>query len=81
MTMPLWIPAEANGMQTINVSKALEDGLTFRPLKDTVKDTLDWFKAERAASPDLQGNLLSLEREAEVTVNQRLRRVAVLPGC
>lgn len=40
--MPLWIPERYNGLQAINIQKALADGLTFRPLADTIRDTLEW---------------------------------------
>jgi 2'-hydroxyisoflavone reductase len=36
-------------LQTTNISKALNDGLKFRPLADTIRDTLHW-NATRPAS-------------------------------
>jgi len=41
MELPLWMP-DAPGAATVNCSKAMAAGLTFRALADTVKDTLDW---------------------------------------
>ena len=42
--MPVWIPdtAEEAGFSRFDVSKAIQAGLTFRPLEDTVRDTIDW---------------------------------------
>ncbi|HLZ57683.1 MAG TPA: NAD-dependent epimerase/dehydratase family protein [Ktedonosporobacter sp.] len=37
-----WIPAEYAGMNAANCQKALHDGLTFRPIAETVRDTLAW---------------------------------------
>ena len=40
--MPLWIPEDYNGIFLVNNDKAITAGLTFRPLSDTIKDTLTW---------------------------------------
>jgi 2'-hydroxyisoflavone reductase len=40
-------------------------GLTFRPLADTARDTLAWFKAQPPERQKLKAGL-SAEREAEV---------------
>ena len=37
-----WVPDAYRGMRTTNCSKAISDGLTFRPLAETVRDTLAW---------------------------------------
>ena len=45
MELPLWLPEsdeEARHMQTADVSRAVAAGLTFRPLAETVRDTLAW---------------------------------------
>ncbi len=66
--MPVWLPPkgeEAGGGQ-ISIKRALEKGLTFRPLGDTARDTLAWFKT---LPQDRQSKLkagLTSEREAEV---------------
>lgn len=63
--MPLWIPGEEYaGFHTISVQKAIDDGLTFRPLTDTIADTLAWL----ATRPDdYQWKAgISREREAEL---------------
>lgn len=39
---PLWTPAEEAGAHAVDCGKALRAGLTFRPLADTIRDTLAW---------------------------------------
>jgi 2'-hydroxyisoflavone reductase len=49
--LPLWLPEEAaphlNGFMLINPAKAIAAGLTFRPLSETIKDTLTWYQTSR----------------------------------
>ena len=42
--LPAWVPdqGEDAGFARLDVSKAIKAGLTFRPLEETVKDTLAW---------------------------------------
>ncbi len=41
--LPLWLPTpEEAGANQINIQKALEHGLTFRALTETIRDTLAW---------------------------------------
>ena len=51
--MPLWLPEEAaphlKGFMFMNCDRAATAGLKFRPLSDTVRDTLTWFRASRGA--------------------------------
>src|SRR5438045_7349798 len=46
--MPVWIPprGEEAGSGRISIERALGKGLTFRPLSETARDTLAWFKAQ-----------------------------------
>ena len=63
--MPVWT-GEESGMARASISRALAEGLTFRPLADTARDTLAWFQSQ---PPDRQAKMkagLSPEREAEV---------------
>ena len=66
--LPAWLPGEgeAAGMLRADIRRALEAGLTFRPLAETAVDTLAWFDAlpaERRAAPRAG---LSAERERDV---------------
>lgn len=46
--MPLWVPpgSEISGLTTIDISRALKAGLTFRPMALTVQDSLAWYRSE-----------------------------------
>lgn len=43
MELPLWLPGDDHaGMLRADISRALAVGLTFRPLEETARDTLEW---------------------------------------
>ena len=66
-----WAPDEYIGISTVNCSKALTAGLTFRPLTDTLRDTLAW----KVASPS-RGELrsgLKPEQEKELLAKWHLQ--------
>jgi len=68
--MPVWTGDES-GMARTNITRALAKGLTFRPLAETARDTLAWFKSQ---AQDRQSKLragLTPEREAEVLAQWR----------
>lgn len=47
--MPLWIPEnvpEMKGFMSIDCSKAVNAGLRFRPLNETIRDILNWRKTD-----------------------------------
>ncbi|MBX0327233.1 hypothetical protein K2Z83_06005 [Oscillochloris sp. ZM17-4] len=48
--LPLWVPEEPDtlGFSQINCGKAIAAGLRFRPLAETVADTLTWARARPA---------------------------------
>ena len=39
--LPFWVPEEMAGILSVSVNRAVEAGLAFRPLGETVRDTLD----------------------------------------
>ena len=63
--MPVWAGDEL-GLARTDISRALSKGLTFRPLAETARDTLAWFKSlpQDRQSKMLAG--LTPERETEV---------------
>jgi len=68
--MPVWT-GEESGMARTNIARSLGKGLTFRPLAETARDTLAWFKSQ---PQDRQSKLragLTPEREAEVLAQWR----------
>jgi len=65
--MPVWVPpAEEGGMSDVSIKHALEHGLTFRPLAETTRDTLTWFKSLPKERQEKLHAGLTKEREAEV---------------
>ncbi|WP_437678707.1 NAD-dependent epimerase/dehydratase family protein [Sorangium sp. So ce131] len=73
--LPIWAPAEGEtrAFHLRSAERARKAGLTFRPVSETVKDTLAWWKTLPA---DRQAKLragLTPEREAEVLAAWRAR--------
>lgn len=70
--MPAWSPGEA--LMYVNVSRAVAAGLTFRPLADTVQDTLEWDKARPAAERAKRAAGMTRARERDVLAAWHQRR-------
>ncbi len=66
--MPVWVPptGENAGMGSISNRRAVAAGLTFRPLAETARDTLTWFKSQSPTRQEKLKSGLTKEREAEV---------------
>lgn len=65
---PIWTSTKGPeiGYSTVDISKALSHGLTFRPLSDTTRATLEWFRKQ---TPERQMKMragIKAQREAEV---------------
>ena len=58
------MPREYAALQAIDCGKAIEAGLTFRPLSETIEDVLDWDRATMAGREPAAG--LRPEREQEL---------------
>src|SRR5213594_2853701 len=63
--MPVWTGKES-GLARAKIGRALSKGLTFRPLADTARDTLAWFKSLPQERQSKLRAGLTPEREAEV---------------
>ena len=63
--MPVWT-GEESGMARTNITRALSKGLTFRPLAETARDTLIWFKSQPQDRQSKFRAGLTPEREKEV---------------
>lgn len=72
--LPLWVPLSYGGFDTFCCRKAFDAGLRFRPLAETVRDTLAW-QATRPSDHEWRGGL-SPEREAELLQRWRERPAA-----
>ncbi len=64
--MPVWVPGQGDsaGFARIDIGRALKAGLSFRPLADTVQDTLKWFAQQPADRRTQWRAGISAEREA-----------------
>ena len=69
--LPLCAPSEAAGLVQADVSKALGAGLTFRPLTDTIRDNMQWYR-ERLEGTELRAGL-DADRERELIEELRGR--------
>jgi 2'-hydroxyisoflavone reductase len=71
--LPLWVPdtEENAGFNRIDCRRAFASGLTFRPLAETVRATLDWDATRPAGTPRRNG--LRPEREAELLAAWKAR--------
>jgi 2'-hydroxyisoflavone reductase len=66
LELPLWIPASNNepGHSAVSVAKSVASGLTFRPLAETVRATLEW----DCALPPNEGYPRTLKPEKEQAI-------------
>ena len=63
MQMPLFLPRDKRSL--VDVRRAIDAGLRFRPIGDTVRDTLQWAKTERGDKPFTRTGIPA-EREREL---------------
>ena len=63
--MPVWVPDnEANaGFSRVDISKGIKAGMKFRPLEDTVRDTIAWANS-RPADHEWRAGLQSEKEQA-----------------
>ena len=66
--IPIWTSPHGPeiGYSTMNINKAVSKGLTFRPLSDTTRATLDWFRKQPTSRQLKMRAGIKPEREAEV---------------
>lgn len=61
--MPLWVPAESKGFNQIDIHRALEQGLQFRSLEETIRDTINWYQNQYPADRAMRAGLSRLREE------------------
>ena len=73
--MPLWLPEDAaphlRGFMFISPRKAIADGLKFRPVSDTIRDTLTWYQTQGPNEPLKAG--LNSDKERALLAKLRSR--------
>jgi hypothetical protein len=62
--LPLWVPRKNAAMLAVDCSRAIEAGLVFRPLAETIEDVLAFDRARPADRETAAG--LRPEREQEL---------------
>lgn len=72
--LPLWIPKQDGGepFNEVSIDRAVTAGLIFRPIAETVRDTLTWDSSRPDGEPLRAG--ITREREAELLLAWRQRR-------
>lgn len=70
MELPLWINQElAESFMTFRINKAIDAGLRFRALGETIRDTWEWARRQPAEAPKPAN--LPTEKEAELLMALR----------
>ena len=62
--LPAWLPPGSDSLMWASSKRAVTAGLTYRPLSDTVRDTLAWTRIQGLDRPLKAG--LTREREAQL---------------
>jgi 2'-hydroxyisoflavone reductase len=62
--LPLWLPERQNGLFEARNDRAIAAGLCFRPLAETIRDTLVWDSTRPHGMPMKAG--LTPERERQL---------------
>jgi 2'-hydroxyisoflavone reductase len=75
--LPLWLPEESGGMLSVSLARAVEAGLDFRPLEETIRDTLAWMRPGWSTGTLASGIPLraGLSRERETTLLKDWRTI------
>lgn len=75
---PLWLPEPQIPFDEVDSSKALKEGLVFRPTLETARDTLHWLGTRAGGHSGHYGKLaagLSPERERDLLQNLKNRQL------
>jgi len=83
--MPLIVPPEVFGLMDVSIERARAEGLAFRPLEETVRDTLAFARARPDAAlragPTAESELRVLTAWRSETGDSRVTRWARRPSC
>ena len=74
--MPVWMPRsvkEVSAFHQVSTEKAQAAGLTYRPLSDTVQDSVRWHKENRPADYEW-GRRAGLTRQREAELLEKWRK-------
>lgn len=71
--LPLWFPDEWVGVHRVNIQRAVDAGLTFRPVEDIIRDTYAWLNTIKVDNPLKSG----ISREEEAKLLQKWHELGV----
>ena len=73
--MPAWVPSsgETAGFAKVSNARPVRAGLAFRPIVDTARVTLDWFRTQPEDRRSKLRAGLSADREAKVLAAWKAR--------
>jgi 2'-hydroxyisoflavone reductase len=80
--VPLWVPERAQEFETVDCSRAQAAGLTYRPLEETLRATLEWARSLPADRPAMRWGKITMTpaltraREAELLAEWRSQESA-----
>jgi 2'-hydroxyisoflavone reductase len=76
MQLPLWVPSQDIGISQVSIYQALRAGLSFRPLAETIRDTLAWAGSRpddhswrSGLTPELETELLAAWHQRDNQIN------------
>ncbi|GAK05917.1 hypothetical protein JCM19037_4453 [Geomicrobium sp. JCM 19037] len=64
--LPLWLPEALNGAASVNNEKALNEGLSFLPLRQTIEDVNSWLDYKGNSNTSDFATVLSKEKESKI---------------
>jgi 2'-hydroxyisoflavone reductase len=64
--LPFWIPESLNGLMAVSVDRALDAGLSFRPLAETIHDTWRWIRSTENGDPPWTIHIGDMEIEVGI---------------
>lgn len=71
--LPLWLPEAENAVMAVAYQRAIAAGLAFRPLAETVQDTLAWLRTDRITA---DGDLASVQMRAGMALAREAELLA-----
>ncbi|MEP6832404.1 MAG: NAD-dependent epimerase/dehydratase family protein [Gemmatimonas sp.] len=79
--MPVWMAprGRTSAFARINCSKAYAAGLTFRPLAETAKDTLEWYHSRPAVEQEKAAAGIAPDKEKSVLAAWNAKKAAGAP--
>ncbi|WP_078546328.1 SDR family oxidoreductase [Litchfieldia alkalitelluris] len=71
--LPLYLPSKMNmaGMLDVDITKAFEEGLSIRPLNETIQDTIEWDRQRLLKEDDRKAGLKKEKEQSLLNESKR----------